>query len=82
MPQLRQYVVVRAKSLRAFTLMHLSAKKPCTPDHILRTGLSPFKGSFRKNALEARWNLPLRAVRVPVSYHSSVEASIHEQYTV
>ncbi len=61
--------------------MYIPTKKPCTQDHILHTGLSHFKGSLRKNVFEARWNMALRAVKVSALHHSSVEASIHEQYT-
>jgi len=53
-----------AKSQTVRLAMHLPTKKPHTQDHILRTGFSHFKGSMRENALEARWNLALRAVEV------------------
>lgn len=41
-------------------------KKPCTPDHISRTGLPHFKGSLWKNALEAWWYLGLSVVKASI----------------
>jgi len=54
----------------------LSPKKPCKQDYILIAGFSIFKGSLLNNALEARWNLGLRASKVFSYLQNISQASI------